>query len=50
MMRHDLLRSAVLHWRSSVLARVIRPGEWAVESLRPIATLLGSCVGSLPVR
>lgn len=26
------------------VARVIRPGEWAVESLRPIATLLGSCV------
>lgn len=26
------------------LARYIRPGEWAVESERPIATLLGSCV------
>ncbi len=25
-------------------ARVIRPGEWAVEDTRPIATLLGSCV------
>lgn len=26
------------------LARSIKPGEWAVESRRPIATLLGSCV------
>lgn len=26
------------------LSRVIRPGEWAVETERPIATLLGSCV------
>ena len=26
------------------LARVIHPGEWAVEQNRPIATLLGSCV------
>ncbi|MBS1191865.1 MAG: CheD [Rhodocyclaceae bacterium] len=26
------------------LARVIHPGEWVVESARPIATLLGSCV------
>ena len=27
------------------LARNIRPGEWAWETARPIATLLGSCVG-----
>ena len=26
------------------LAQVIRPGEWAIEQERPIATLLGSCV------
>ena len=26
------------------VARVINPGGWAVESERPIATLLGSCV------
>lgn len=26
------------------LARAIKPGEWAVERERPIATLLGSCV------
>lgn len=26
------------------LARNIRPGEWAIEDRRPIATLLGSCV------
>jgi chemotaxis protein CheD len=27
------------------LARTIHVGEWAVESERPLATLLGSCVG-----
>lgn len=27
------------------LARNIKPGEWAIERERPIATLLGSCVG-----
>jgi len=26
------------------MARVIKPGEWAVENERPISTLLGSCV------
>ena len=26
------------------LSRNIKPGEWAIESMRPISTLLGSCV------
>jgi hypothetical protein len=30
--------------RSRTLARNVNPGGWAIESERPIATLLGSCV------